>query len=181
MPRHGAYLARLRVSYRLCDEKKRGEQSNTPLCHRGVLHQKQDQTVRPLLGLAGMRVSIVVLWRWLDEVMHKVGTRRRQEGQECQNGTERAETTPSPAHLAPPVPVACPEGIHSDTVPTAHSMALVVSSLSLRCNTPCCGVAYLVVAFGALCAVAAAFGIAAVGTMMCAYFVPFHITHGPPV
>ena len=25
------------------------------------------------------------------------------------------------------------------------------------------------------------FGIAAVGTMMCAYFVPFHITHGPPV
>ena len=24
-------------------------------------------------------------------------------------------------------------------------------------------------------------GIATVGTMMCAYFVPFHITHGPPL
>src|SRR5262249_8560003 len=24
------------------------------------------------------------------------------------------------------------------------------------------------------------FGIGAVGTMMCAYFVPFHMTHGPP-
>jgi len=40
---------------------------------------------------------------------------------------------------------------------------------------------YLVEAFVALCADAAAFGIAATGTMMCAYFVPFHITHGPPV
>ena len=128
-----------------------------------------------------MRVSIVVLWRLLDEVMHTVGARHRQEGQECQDGTERTETTFSPAYLSPPLPVACPEGIHSATVPTANIMALVVSSLAFRYNTPCCGVAYLVVAFAALCAEAATFGIAAVGTMMCAYFVPFHITHGPPV
>ena len=40
---------------------------------------------------------------------------------------------------------------------------------------------YLLVALVALCAAVAVFGIAAVGTMMCAYFVPFHITHGPPV
>src|SRR5262249_725080 len=113
-----------------------------------------------------MRMSIVVLWRLLDEVMHTVGARHRQEGQEGQDGTERAETSSSPAYLSPPVPGACPEGIHSDTVPIANIMALAVSSLSLRCNTPYCGVAYLVVAFDALCAEAAAFGIAAVGTMM---------------
>ena len=40
---------------------------------------------------------------------------------------------------------------------------------------------YLLVALVALFAAVAVFGIAAVGTMMCAYFVPFHITHGPPV
>ena len=39
----------------------------------------------------------------------------------------------------------------------------------------------LVEALVALFAGAAAFGIAAIGTMMWAYFVPFHITHGPPV
>ena len=38
--------------------------------------------------------------------------------------------------------------------------------------TACGGRAYLGVE---------AFGIAAVGTIMCAYFVFFHITHGPPV
>src|SRR5262245_9918898 len=40
---------------------------------------------------------------------------------------------------------------------------------------------YLLAALVALFAAVAVFGIAAVGTMMCAYFVPFHITHGPPV
>jgi hypothetical protein len=46
-----------------------------------VLYQEEDQTVRPLLGLAIRRVRVVVLWRWLDEVMHKVRTRHRQEGE----------------------------------------------------------------------------------------------------
>src|SRR5262245_16001030 len=31
-----------------------------------------------------------------------------------------------------------------------------------------------------LTAAVLALGMAVVGTMMCAYFVPFHITHGPP-
>jgi hypothetical protein len=39
----------------------------------------------------------------------------------------------------------------------------------------------VVEAFGALFAAAPVFGIAATGTMRCAYGVPFHITHGPPV
>ena len=81
VPGHGAYPERLRVGYRLCGKKKRGEQSSTPLCHRGVLDQEEDQTVRPLLGLAIRRVRVVVLWRWLDEVMNKVRTRHRQEGE----------------------------------------------------------------------------------------------------
>src|SRR5215467_5655567 len=99
-----------------------------------------------------MRVSIVVLWRWLDEVMHKVGARHRQEGQECQDGTERTETTSFSACLSPPVPV-------------ANVMALVLSSIDAdepsRCalrerhmptRSAYCGRAYLV-AFSALCSV----------------------------
>jgi hypothetical protein len=61
VPGHGAYPQRWRVGYRLCGEKKRGEQSRTPLCHRGVLYQEEDQTVRPLLGLAIRRVRVVGL------------------------------------------------------------------------------------------------------------------------
>ena len=85
-----------------------------------MLYQEEDQTVRPLQGLASRRVRVVVLWMLLDEVMHEVGTRHGQEGEECQDGTERAETTASSAHLSPPVPAACPEGIHSNTVLTAN-------------------------------------------------------------
>jgi hypothetical protein len=53
-----------------------------------------------------------------------------------------------------------------------------------RARSPWIGEAWAyrcMVAFGVLFAAAAAFGIAAVGTMMWAYFVSFHITHGPPV
>jgi hypothetical protein len=128
VPGYCAYPERLRVGYRLCGEKKRGEQSSAPLCHRGVLDQEEDQTVRPLLGLAIRRVRVIGLWMWLDEVMHQVGTRHRQEGEEYQDGTERTETASSPAHLSPPLPAACPKGIHSDTVLTANVMALSVSS-----------------------------------------------------
>ena len=53
-----------------------------------------------------------------------------------------------------------------------------------RARSPWIGEAWAyrcMVAFGVLFAAAAAFGIAAVGTMMWAYCVSFHITHGPPV
>ena len=97
-----------------------------------MLQQEEDQTVRPWLGLAIMRVRVAVLWMLLEEVMHQVRTRHRQEGQERQDDTERAETTASPAHLSPPLPAACPECIHSNTVLTANVMALSVSSLCRR-------------------------------------------------
>ena len=58
---HCAYPERLCVGYRFCDGKKRGKQSRTPLCHRGVLYQEEDQTVRPLLSLAIVRAMVVVL------------------------------------------------------------------------------------------------------------------------
>jgi len=78
-----------------------GEQSRTPLCYRGMLYQEESQTVRPLPGLAIMRVLVVVLRRLLNEVMHKVGTRHCQEGEERQHGTERAETAQSIAPVPP--------------------------------------------------------------------------------
>jgi hypothetical protein len=47
-----------------------------------MLYQEESQTVRPLPGLAIMRVLVIVLWRLFDEVMHKVGARHCQEGEE---------------------------------------------------------------------------------------------------
>ena len=36
----------------------------------------------------------------LDEMMHKVGTRHRQESKECQDSTKHAKAASSPAHLS---------------------------------------------------------------------------------
>jgi len=69
-----------------------------------VLYQEENQTVRPLLGLASMRVMVVVLRRLLDEVMHKVGARHAQEDKERQHSTEGAETTQPLAPVPPPWP-----------------------------------------------------------------------------
>ena len=72
-----------------------------------MLYQEENQTVRPLLGLASMRVMVVVLRRLLDEVMHKVGARYGQEGKERQHSTERAETAQALAPVPPPLPAIC--------------------------------------------------------------------------
>jgi hypothetical protein len=89
-----------------------------------MLYQEENQTVRPLLSLAIVRVMIVVLWILLDEMMHKVGTRHRQESKECQDSTKHAKATSSPAHLSPPLPAPCPEGTHSGTVLTDNVLSL---------------------------------------------------------
>jgi len=112
---HCTYLERLRAGERLCHEKQGREQCRTPLCHRGMLDQEEDQTVRPLLGLAIPRVMVVGLRMVLEEMMHPVGARHRQEGEECQHRTERAQTASPPAHLSPPWPATCPEGTHNGT------------------------------------------------------------------
>jgi hypothetical protein len=77
-----------------------------------MLDQEEDQTIRPLLGLALMRGMAVVLGMLLDEVMHQVGTRHRQEGEERQDGPERLEAHADPAHIPPGRSAACAGGAH---------------------------------------------------------------------
>ena len=63
------------------------------------MYQEEDQTIRPLLGLVIMRVMIIVLWRLLNEMMHTVRARHRQEDEECQSSVEGTETTASAAPM----------------------------------------------------------------------------------
>ena len=60
-----------------------------------------------------MRVMVVVLWMWRDEMMDKMRARHRQEGEECQDSTERTDMLSSLAHRSPPLPTACRERTHS--------------------------------------------------------------------
>jgi hypothetical protein len=79
--------------------------SATGVCCK--LQQEKDVTVRWLRCMPIMRVLAVMrvssLWRMqLGEVMDQVWTRDRQEREECQEGSARAETHALDAHGFPP-------------------------------------------------------------------------------
>jgi hypothetical protein len=81
-----------------------------------------------------MRVMVVVLWIWLEEMMHQVRTRHCQEGEECQDSTERTATPSSLAHRSPPLPTTCSEGTHSATALTDHALVSLKMALLLTVN-----------------------------------------------
>jgi hypothetical protein len=97
-----------------CHEKQGREHGRTPRCRRGMLYREEDQTVRPLLGLALMRVMVVGLWMVLKKMMDQVGARHHHEGEERQDGTERLETHTDPAHVPPAWSAACGGGTHRE-------------------------------------------------------------------
>ena len=111
---HGTYPERWRAGERLCHEKQGREHGRTPLCHRGMLYREKDQTARPLLGLALMRVMVVVLGMGLKEMMDQVGARHHHEGEERQDGPEHLETYADPAHVPPAWSAACGGGTHRE-------------------------------------------------------------------
>jgi len=86
--------------YRLCSEKQYGEQCYPMLCHRRMLQQEKDVTVRRLRCMASMRVPSLLRMR-LGEVMDQMWTRDRQEREECQEGSARTETHTLDAHVFP--------------------------------------------------------------------------------
>ena len=86
-------------------------------CHRGVLHEEKDQTVRmrrrmvsrrrmPVLGV------MVLLGVLFGEVMHEVRTRYCQQREERQNHPERDGAHVPPVSVQPPVCAADPVGPH---------------------------------------------------------------------
>ena len=102
---------------RLCRQEQGREQRSPLLCHRRMLHQEEDETVRTWWRLVVPRLRtilgvLVLVWRPFGEVMHQVRTRDRHQREQCHDGRERHEALAPPVHVPPPLCVADPEGMH---------------------------------------------------------------------
>lgn len=106
-----------RGDQRLCSKEQYREKRSPCLCHRRVLHQEEDETVRTRRRMLSRRMMtilgvMVLLGMQFGEVMHQVWTRHRQQRQERQDGPERDAALSPPQYVRPPLFTAGPEGMH---------------------------------------------------------------------